>query len=85
MLRILLFACICIWFAVTILAVDVVEGNEAAAPEQLLGGGEHFDDDPARLFRRARRYRPEQLPREKMLRHVINNNLVRPARSRSRV
>ena len=61
------------------------EGNEAAAPEQLLGGGEHFDDDPARSFRRARRYHPEQLPREKMLRHVINNNLVRPARSRSRV
>jgi len=54
-------------------------GN-TAIPDQLLNGGEHFDDDPSRSIRR--RHVPSQnvLPRDSMHALVITNDYRRPPR-----
>ena len=50
-------------------------GRQILVPEEVLGSGDHFDDDPGR----ARRIRASnQLPRERMHRLVIENNYRRP-------
>ena len=53
-------------------------------PSQLMGAGEHFDDDPDRSVRRRRvsqRYNQGLLPRDNMLIHVNDLGLQRPIRS----
>ena len=50
-------------------------GRQILVQEEVLGSGDHFDDDPGR----ARRTRASnQLPRERMHRLVIENNYRRP-------
>ena len=59
----------------------VVPGN-ATSPEQLLHGGEHYDDVPRALRRgvlsRARRLTNDKLPQDLMLESVIMQGLKRP-------
>ena len=53
-----------------------VSGRHILVPEEVLGSGEHFDDDPGR--NRRNRVPHQQLPREIMHRLVIENNYRRP-------
>ena len=58
-------------------------------PEELMGAGEHRDDDPGYAVRReivrqvrvTQRYSNSLLPRESMFLSVTDNNLRRPARN----
>ena len=68
------------------------EGGIAAPANRLVGGGEHFDDDPDYVVRRriSRENRlvteqyENQLPRECMFISMVNKNLRRPARNLAR-
>ena len=50
-------------------------GRQILVPEEVLGSGDHFDDDPGRACRTRA---SNQLPRERMHRLVIENNYRRP-------
>ena len=60
--------------------LERTEQNESS-PEQLLHGGEHFDDCPRavrQLFQRNNTNRDEELPRDKMLSLVERQGMKRP-------
>ena len=60
-------------------------GLDAPIPAQLLGAGEHFLDYPRAIRRRnERRLSQTILPRDLMLRHVINSRRCRPVANRLR-
>lgn len=64
----------------------MVEGtNGMSTPQELIGAGDHNDDDPNDVFRDSvsSRYASEELPRENMLQHVVEKGLRRPARSQT--
>ena len=64
--------------------IEQREGSNFRVPSQLMGAGEHFDDDPDRSVRRrrvSRRYNEGLLPRDNMLIHVNDLGLQRPIRS----
>ena len=54
--------------------------NFSVAGQELMGAGEHFDDDPNHALRRrvSRRYNADCLPRTNMLIHVNQQDLRRP-------
>jgi len=54
--------------------VQELGGRRVALPEQLLGGGHHFDDDPGR----DRRQNNSHLPRELLLAKIIEGDFRRP-------
>ena len=61
-----------------------LQDDPRAPQSQLMGAGEHFDDDPDRSVRRRRvsqRYNQGLLPRDNMLIHVNNLGLQRPIHS----
>jgi hypothetical protein len=69
-------------------ADEVARGQDIGPRIDLIGGGEHFDDDPERVVRRrlakiVEKY-GEELPRECMFIHVVTENLRRPERNLSR-
>ena len=53
-------------------------GRRVALPEQILGGGEHFDDCPDRARRQRETQRNLDLPRELLLRKIIEGDFRRP-------
>ena len=57
-------------------------GTNFSVACQLMGAGEHFNDDGDRLIRRdTYNYSPHELPREHMLTKVVELGLRRPPRS----
>lgn len=58
----------------------VTNGNsDMLLPQQLIGGGEHFDDiDRNERRRYQRRFRNIQLPRERLLAIILDQDLQRP-------
>ena len=63
------------------------DGTNFSVAGQLMGAGEHFDDDPNRALRRrvSRRYNADCLPRTNMLIHINQQDLRRPVRSSLRI
>ncbi len=62
--------------------MEITPETDIPLPAQLMGGGEHFDDDPDRAIRRrvSRGYKEDELPRGNMMLHVTGQGLRRPVR-----
>ena len=72
-------------YETTLRSVDEVSGiQQMAIPDEMIGGGEHHDDDEGQSMRRAiaRRNANADLPRERIHRMISGADLRRPIRRR---